>query len=180
MPKQIHLPKIYDDNQDNNKEQIFIYCENNKLNLYNSKTNDNEDTKNTLNSTRGYQNKDGHDHDHIYNKLNKKYDKLILHNIHKKRKNNLLPGDFVPRIKENDNSSQHVRIVPSSEQSTKTIIHTLENSFHSSFKEDSFCKLKHASLLDNPKYAYLKDNYNNVKVHKSNLFSKNKNKDKKK
>ena len=86
-----------------------------------------------------------------------------------------LPGDFVPKIGKNDKISHHVELIPSIEINAKIHFNTLVNSFNKSFNE-SFNELKPASLLDNPKYVYLEDNYNNVKVHKSNLLTRDKNK----
>ena len=95
--------------------------------------------------------------------------------INTSREMRKLPGDFVPKIGKNDKISHHVELIPSIEINTKIHFNTLVNSFNKSFNE-SFNELKPASLLDNPKYVYLEDNYNNVKVHKSNLLTRDKNK----
>jgi hypothetical protein len=99
--------------------------------------------------------------------------------INTSREMRKLPGDFVPKIGKNDKISHHVELIPSIEINTKIHLNTLDNSFTKSFNEEfnkSSNGLKPASLLDNPKYVYLEDNYNNVKVHKSNLLTRDKNK----
>ena len=175
IQKKLNIPKKYEnDNGDNNG--LFTYREKNRFNLLTSKINEIEEIKNTFNTSRDYQDNDDDDErGNLHKKINKKYDEVILPNNHKIKKSKKLPGDFVPKIKEFDKIGQHIQLIPSTERTTRILIHTLDNSFNKSFNEifnSSFNKLKPASLLDNPKYAYLEDNYNNVKVHKSKLFIK--------
>ena len=113
------------------------------------------------------------DHYKIYSKINKNFNGIIIHNPHLKKKNRI-PGDFIPKIGTKDKENYHVQLIPSNEVNSKVIVHTLDNSFNKSFNDQmnkSFSKLKPATLLDNPKYVYLEENHNNVKIHKSNLLS---------
>ena len=116
------------------------------------------------------------------NKINifnneKSDEELNNFNLNTSRDLNKIPGDFVPKIGKNDKRSHHVELIPSIEVNTKINIHTLNNTFNKSFNEEFnkfFNELKPTSLLDNPKYVYLEDNYNNVKIHKSNLLKRQK------
>ena len=91
--------------------------------------------------------------------------------------NSNIPGDFVPKIGINDKINNHVQLIPSKEEIKKTHIHihNLDNIFNKSFDEfkKSYNNLKTVTLYDNPKYAYIEENYNNSKVHKSNLLQNN-------
>ena len=140
------LKKLNLKNCNNYNHNSLTYRETNKINIFNHRKSD-EDLNN-----------------------------FIINTSREMRK---LPGDFVPKIGKNDKISHHVELIPSIEINTKIHLNTLDNSFNKSFNEEfnkSFNELKPASLLDNPKYVYLEDNYNNVKVHKSNLLTRDKNK----
>ena len=111
------------------------------------------------------------------NILNTTRKPTIINKYKYKTINNNIPGDFVPKIGVNDIIRNHVQLIPSNYEYKKTHIHVhnLDNIFNKSF--DDFKKsnnnLKFVTLYDNPKYSYLEENHNNSKVHKSNLFQKN-------
>ena len=176
IPRKINIVKInrYDDYDDDNDEPL-TYREKNKYNLFNNKKNDEEINNLMLNTSREHLN---NDHDEIYSKINKNLKGIIIYNPHLKKKNRI-PGDFIPKIDTKDKENYHVQLIPSNEVDTKILIHTLDNSFNKSFNDQmnkSFIQLKPTTLLDNPKYVYLEDNYNNVKIHKSNLLNNKKSK----
>ena len=158
-------------NNNNYDNEILTYREKNKLNINNSNINEQEFKDKILNTSR-----DNREYHNLYQQIDNKFNGIIIneHSHHKINKKNKIPGDFVPKISLNEKTSHHVELIPTSEESTKVYIHTLKNSFNTSFNEDfniSYSQLKHATLYDNPKYVYLEDNYNNLKVHKSNLLN---------
>ena len=176
--KKYNIPKKINIQNNNNYDNgILTYREKNKYNINNSNFNDQEYKDKMLNTSR-----ENGEYHNLYQKINNKFDGYIIneHYHHKLNKKNKIPGDFVPKISNNDKTSHHVELIPTSEEETKIYIHTLTNSFNKSFNEDfnkSCRQLKYATLYDNPKYVYLDENYNNVKVHKSNLLN-NKQKEK--
>ena len=190
IPNILNLKKYANihDNNDNENEQM-TYREKNKINIFNPRQSlfksENNNKNNYLNTSREYpNNKNGENGKiNLYKEnKNKKYEEMAIHAGLTHKKKNKLPGDFVPRIKENGEMTQHVQLIPSFEIENKIRIHTLENSFNKSFN-DEFNKsniFKTASILDNPKYSYIEDNHNNVKVHKSNLLKVVKAKDRNK
>ena len=190
IPNTLNLKKYANthDNNDNENEQM-TYREKNKINIFNPRQSlfksENNNKNNYLNTSREYpNNKNGENGKiNLYKEnKNKKYEEMAIHAGLTHKKKNKLPGDFVPRIKENGEMTQHVQLIPSFEIENKIRIHTLENSFNKSFN-DEFNKsniFKTASILDNPKYSYIEDNHNNVKVHKSNLLKVVKAKDRNK
>jgi hypothetical protein len=192
VPKKLDLKKYTNvhDNNDNENDQL-TYREKNKIkiNIFNPRSSfyksENNNKNNYLNTSREYpNNKNGENGKiNLYKEnKNKKYEKMAANAGFPHKKKNKLPGDFVPRIKANGEMTQHVQLIPSFEIENKIRIHTLENSFNKSFN-DEFNKsniFKTASILDNPKYSYIEDNHNNVKVHKSNLLKIVKAKDRKK
>ena len=190
IPNKLDLKKYANihDNNDNENDQL-TYREKNKISIFNPRSSfyksENNNKNNYLNTSREYpNNKNGENGKiNLYKEnKNRKYEEMAMHAGFPHKKKNKLPGDFVPRIKVNGEMTQHVQLIPSFETENKIRIHTLENSFNKSFN-DEFNKshiLKPTSILDNPKYSYIEDNYNNVKVHKSNLLKIAKDKDWKK
>ena len=179
IPSQLDLKKYTKDINDSENEQL-TYREKNKFNIFNPRASlyksENDNKINYLNTSREYPNYQIRENAKINlykENKNKNYEEMANNPgfPHKKKKNKL-PGDFVPRIKVNEDMTQHVQLIPSFQKEKKIHIHTLENTFHQSFNDkfNKSNKLKPTSILDNPKYSYIEDNYNNVKVHKSNLL----------
>ena len=196
IPNKLDLKKYANayDNKDNENEQM-TYRERNRLSIFNPRqsffksetSNYNKNNFLNLNTSREYPNDKNGENPKInlykQNK-NKKYEEIAMQVGFPNIKKNKLPGDFVPRLKTNEEMTHHVQLIPSFYKEKKIHIHTLENSFHQSFNEE-FNKsniLKPTSILDNPKYSYIEDNCsnNNKKVHKSNLLKIVKAKDRKK
>ena len=168
IPKKLNLNKInlYDD-------EPLTYRENNRYNLFNNKKNEKEINNFTLNTPR--EKFDNNDRNKIYCKINSNFNGIFINNSHLKKKNKV-PGDFIPKIEAKDKDNYHVQLIPTNEIDTKILIHTLDNSFNRSFNDKldkSFNQLKPITLLDNPKYVYLEENYNNKKIHKCNLLNNN-------